>query len=487
MSMPSASRGLSRLLNAARDLPAMIAQSLNPATAADASIVDSQLDFVEGNIRRLDWALPVVGAAIMFTVHAYGIPIASIAACFAVLLLNCLVNEYFLTRAARQDEDMLARTKHRAKKIVAMTLILSGVWCVLVLSMYHPEITANRIFVVLILACTFGSLSTMFAMHVAAAASSMAVVSFCLVAIMGLNTVSGRLTLIPVGMLYILLVVNQVAAMHVRFTQTRRLEQEREDLIASLQEANIQALAAQERAMAANKAKSEFLANMSHELRTPLNAIIGFSEIMREQMFGALGHDRYCEYSRLIHNAGTHLLGLINDVLDMSKIEAGKLELHLEEFDLHTAVEECVELMGERAQAAKVELVTQLSDGTRYLFADRRAVNQMLLNLLSNAVKFTLPGGRVWVRAVRRDSRLILTVEDDGVGIAEADLRRLGNPFVQVGNQAGILHAGTGLGLALVRALAEKHAGTMHIESEETVGTTVTIELPLRTSMSAAA
>jgi signal transduction histidine kinase len=487
MSMPSASRALSRFLNAARGLPAVIAQSLNPVTPADAGIVDSQLDFVQVSIRRLDWALPLVGAAVMLTVHAYGIPIEPIATCFGVLILICLSNEYFLTRAVPHCDDILARTKQRARRIAAMTLVLSSVWCALVLSMYHSEITPNRVFVVLILACSLGSLSTMFAMHTAAAAGSMAVVAACFVTIMCLNMFSGRLTLVPVGVIYIILVVNQVAGMHVRFRQTKRLEQEREDLIASLQEANIQALAAQERAMAANKAKSEFLANMSHELRTPLNAIIGFSEIMREQMFGALGHNRYHEYSRLIHNAGSHLLGLINDVLDMSKIEAGKLELHLEEFDLHTVIGECVDLMRERAEAAKVELVTKLSEGTRYLFADRRAVKQMLLNLLSNAVKFTLPGGRVCVRAAKRDSRLILNVEDDGVGIAAADLHRLGNPFVQVGNQAGILHAGTGLGLALVRALAEKHAGSMHIESEEAVGTTVTIELPLRTSMSAAA
>jgi signal transduction histidine kinase len=487
MSMPTVSRVLSRFLNAARGLPALVAQSLDPKTPADAGIVDSQLDFVQASIRRLDWALPLAGATVMLTVHAYGISLAPIAVCFGVLILNCLFNEYLLTRPASRCNDILARTKQRARRVAGMALVLSSVWCAVVLSMYHSEITANRMFVVLVLACTLGSLSTMFAMHTAAAVGSMAVIATSLVTIMCLNMSSGRLTLVPMGGIYIILVVNQVAGMHVRFRQTRRLEQEREDLIASLQDANIQALSAQERAMAANKAKSEFLANMSHELRTPLNAIIGFSEIMREQMFGALGHNRYREYSRLIHNAGTHLLGLINDVLDMSKIEAGKLELHLEEFDLHTVIEECVDLMRERAEAAKVELVRELSDGTQYLFADRRAVSQMLLNLLSNAVKFTLPGGRIRVLTAKRDSRLILTVADDGVGIAVGDLHRLGNPFVQVGTQAGILHAGTGLGLALVRALAEKHAGSMHIESEQTVGTTVTIDLPLRTSMSAVA
>jgi two-component system cell cycle sensor histidine kinase PleC len=353
--------------------------------------------------------------------------------------------------------------------------------------MYHSEISANRLFVVLILACTLGSLSTMFAMHTAAAAGAILVMSVSLIAIMFLNSLSGRLTLLPMGAIYVILVVNQVRGMHGRFQQTKRLEQERESLIASLREANIQSMAAQERAMTANKAKSEFLANMSHELRTPLNAVIGFSEIMREQMFGPLGHNRYREYSGLIHSAGTHLLGLINDVLDMSKIEAGKLELHPEQFDLKTVIGECADLMAERAAAAKVDLATDICDAALPVFADRRAMNQILLNLLSNAVKFTLPGGRICIRATTRGSRMIFSVEDNGVGIPAADLHRLGKPFVQVHNQAGILHTGTGLGLALVRALAEKHQGSMRIQSEEAVGTTVTVELPVRASMSVAA
>ncbi|HEY4264303.1 MAG TPA: HAMP domain-containing sensor histidine kinase, partial [Micropepsaceae bacterium] len=476
--MPSVSRTLSRFVNAAHGLPSAVHRSLSPVTAAEAGIIESQLDFVQASLRHLDWALPLAGLAVMVTVRAYGIAVAPIAACFAALIVNCVLNEFLLTRRIASCGDIVADTKRRAYRIAAMALILSIVWCAMVFSMYHSEITANRMFVVLILGCTMGSLSTMFAMHTAAAAGSMLVVAASLVTILSWNMLSGRLTLLPIGAIYIVLVVNQVAGMNLRFRQTKRLEQEREDLIGRLQDANIQSMTAQERATKANKAKSEFLANMSHELRTPLNAIIGFSEVMREQMFGALGHSRYHEYSRLIHGAGMHLLGLINDVLDMSKIEAGKLDLHLEKFDLRDVIGDCLDLMGERAGAARIELVSELSGTPLPLLADRRAVSQMVLNLLSNAVKFTLPGGRICVRAANIDSRAIISVEDNGVGIAADDLHRLGKPFVQVRNQAGILHAGTGLGLALVRALAEKHAGAMRIESQETVGTTVTIELP---------
>jgi signal transduction histidine kinase len=487
MSAPSILRALDRLLRAARGLPNAIARSLNPATLRDASIIDSQLDYVQASIRRLDWALPLAGVAVMFTVHGYGIPLTPVAAGFAVLLLNCLTNEYLLTRPQSPAGDVVARVKRRARTIAWMAIVLAGAWCALILMMYHSGITANRLFVVLVLACTLGSLSTMFAMHTAAAAGAMAVMSTSLLGIMFLNSLIGRLTLLPMGAVYVVLVINQVRGMHRRFRRTKRLEQEREILIAGLREANVKSVAAEAQALAANKAKSEFLANMSHELRTPLNAIIGFSEMMREQMFGALGHANYREYSRLIHNAGNHLLGLINDVLDMSKIEAGKWELHPEPLDITTLIGECIDLMRERAAAAKVELTTDIADGPLPLFADRRAVSQILLNLLSNALKFTLPEGRVCVHAAIHGSRLNLAVEDNGVGIAKDDLDRLGNPFVQVHNQAGILNSGTGLGLALVRAFAEKHGGTMRIESQELVGTTVTIELPLHAAMAAAA
>ena len=476
-----------RFLNSARRFPRAVAASLNPSTAPDAQIVEAQLNVVQTSIRHLDWALPAAGLTIMITVHAYGIAIAPVAACFAVLVANCLLNEYLLSRKVSRSADIVSRTRQRAGTITAMALAITVVWCALVLSMYHNDIVANRLFVVLVLACTVGSLNTLFAMHTASAAAAIFVTSSSLIGILIRNTFIGRLTLLPMGIIYIVLVANQVYGMNRRFRETRRLEQERESLIASLTKANNESIAAEERAVAANQAKSEFLANMSHELRTPLNAIIGFSEVMREELFGALGNSRYRDYSRLINSAGTHLLGLINDVLDMSKIEAGKLELNPEEIDLGRVVGDCADLMRERALDARVALEVEVPDRPLLLFADRRAMNQILLNLLSNAVKFTLPGGRICVRANAIGARIVLSVEDSGVGISQTDLPRLGNPFVQARNHTGISHPGTGLGLALVRALAENHRGSMRIDSVENVGTTVTVELPVGKLISAAA
>jgi signal transduction histidine kinase len=240
-----------------------------------------------------------------------------------------------------------------------------------------------------------------------------------------------------------------------------------------------QAIVARDAAERANRLKSMFLATMSHELRTPLNAIIGFSELMHRQLFGPLGDARYREYSGLIQGAGHHLLSLINDVLDMSKIEAGKFEMNRQTFDVGEIVRECCKLMRERAERMKVKLVCEVEAAPLVIEADRRAVKQIVLNLLSNAVKFTPAGGEVRVRAQADDGTVTLAVADTGIGIPADQVARLGNPFVQVRDNAGASHEGTGLGLALVRALAEIHGGTLRIESVLGRGTTVSVTIPL--------
>ena len=468
-----------RFLDSAKRLPGAVSASLNPATAGDARIVHSQLNFVQASIRQLDWALPIAGLSVLITASAYGVAVTPIAICFAMLVTVCLGNEWLIARrlTARRQGDIAAVAKD-AKTVAIMALALTVVWCALIFSMYHHNVTANRLFVALILTASVGSLSIMFAMHAAAAVSAISVLASSLVGILILNSLNGRLTLLPIGLIYVIMVIEQAAAMNFRFQETRRLELERENLIFELRDANTESVAAEGRATAANKSKSEFLANMSHELRTPLNAILGFSEIMSDPAFAKTGSERFGEYSKLIHTAGTHLLSLINDVLDMSKIEAGKLQLHPEWLDLAKIIDECVELMRNRADAGQVGLVLDIPERPLTLNGDLRALHQILLNLLSNAVKFTLPGGTVSVRARRAGAGIALTVEDNGVGISEADLPRLGQPFVQAKNQIGVAQTGTGLGLALVRALSEKHNGSMRIESTEHVGTTVTVYLP---------
>ena len=232
-----------------------------------------------------------------------------------------------------------------------------------------------------------------------------------------------------------------------------------------------------DRAEAANRAKSEFLANMSHELRTPLNAVIGFSEVMQSGLFGPLGSDRYEEYARDIHQSGNYLLNVINDILDMSKIEAGRFTLDRESFDLCPMIKETVSMVSLQAKAKNITMETRISDSLT-VFADRRAMKQITLNLLSNAVKFTGEGGRVMVRARNMSGAVTLTIEDNGCGIPHAALRKLGRPFEQVQNQFSKNHNGSGLGLAISRSLAELHGGALKIRSREGRGTIVSVRIP---------
>ena len=239
-------------------------------------------------------------------------------------------------------------------------------------------------------------------------------------------------------------------------------------------------LAARSAAEDANAAKSVFLATMSHELRTPLNAILGFSELIRDQAFGPVGIERYVEYAGDIHASGRHLLDLITAILDISKIEAGKLELDIHRIPLRQTLEQCRHLVAPRAEGGSLTLVGELEEALPDIFADERAVRQMVLNLLSNAVKYTPVGGRVTLRAAADGSGWVeIAVVDTGIGIPEDQLDRVLRPFEQLDNSYTRGAGGTGLGLALVKALADLHGGTLHLASAVGQGTTASIRLPV--------
>jgi two-component system cell cycle sensor histidine kinase PleC len=232
------------------------------------------------------------------------------------------------------------------------------------------------------------------------------------------------------------------------------------------------------RAEEANQAKSKFLANMSHELRTPLNAIIGFSEIMESNMFGPLGSEKYREYCADIRSSGQYLLDVINDILDMSKIEAGRIRLDFEEITLDPLLAEAMRVISARAEDKRLALVSRISPDL-HLRADRRALKQIVLNLLSNAVKFTPAGGRVTVRGRATAGCIVLSIADSGIGIGKDALARLGRPFEQVESQLTKSHQGSGLGLAISKSLVELHGGRMRIRSTPGKGTLVMVRLPL--------
>ncbi len=284
----------------------------------------------------------------------------------------------------------------------------------------------------------------------------------------GLQIATGGLML-----LFALLISWIAINLHVSIRETLSLRVERGGLLDELRRAR-------DAAESASRAKSAFLANISHELRTPLNAIAGFSQIMSDQMFGRLGDERYVQYAALIHESGQHLLQLIEDILDLSKIESGSVELREQTFDAGAAIAVSAGLLTERARSGGVNLYVRIPPDLPMLHADEGRLRQIVLNLVANAVKFTPRGGSVIVAVSQRDGGdFMLKVSDTGIGIAADDLPLVMSPFVQGAESHENNLEGTGLGLPLVKLLVDLHQGTLQIESEPGEGTIATVVLPV--------
>lgn len=250
--------------------------------------------------------------------------------------------------------------------------------------------------------------------------------------------------------------------------------------ITKLKDAEAAISAAKDEAQSANRAKSEFLAHMSHELRTPLNSILGFTQVMKEQVFGPLGDEKYLDYAMNVNHSGQHLLALINDILDISKVEAGEITLEEETFDLQEAIAACIEMVTGQAGEPEDRIAFEAVTNVRHFKGDARIIKQVILNLLSNATKFT-PAEKAVTVATDLDSEgcVSIVVADEGCGIAGEDIPKILEPFGQVRHSSHQAHAGTGLGLSLSKMLTELHGGTLAIDSTLDKGTTVTLRFPL--------
>jgi len=248
--------------------------------------------------------------------------------------------------------------------------------------------------------------------------------------------------------------------------------------ITDRKEAELALIAAKEEAELASRSKTEFLANMSHELRTPLNAIIGFSQLMADEVMGPLGSARYTSYARDICSSGQHLLSIISDILDVSKLEAGKIELDEEEVEIPQIIRDLLHLVIERARALEVGIDLEVPAELPRVHADALKLKQVLLNLITNAIKFSHPGGRVLVRATIEADGMHVAVIDHGIGMDETEVKTAVTRFGQVASPWSRKHHGTGLGLPLAMGLVELHGGTLKIDSIKGQGTTVAVILP---------
>ena len=254
--------------------------------------------------------------------------------------------------------------------------------------------------------------------------------------------------------------------------------------ITDLKNAEFILMRAKDEADIANNTKSEFLAHMSHELRTPLNSILGFTQIMREERLGNLGHPRYLEYLDDVHHSGQHLLNLINDVLDISKVEAGEFFLNEDTLELKDTICACIQIIRGRPEAAPLDIIVNISPDRIYFLADERIMRQIILNLLSNAVKFTQADGKITITLEQKTGQgVCLIISDTGCGIEASDIPLVLAPFGQARTNARTSHEGTGLGLSLSKMLTELHDGTLSLASEVDVGTTITLNFPTKRSI----
>jgi two-component system cell cycle sensor histidine kinase PleC len=295
------------------------------------------------------------------------------------------------------------------------------------------------------------------------------------------------LILAAVVMLYAIQVVLDSSHISQRWDQEAQTRFSHEDLSRELEEARDEALLKRAEAEAANASKTAFLANISHELRTPLNAILGFSELIARECLGPVGSPRYKEYASDIHSSGTHLLSLINDLLDVAKIEAGRMEVEPQMVETQRTLEGALKFVMSRARDRGQTLTIAVDQSAAVLYADERALKQIVINLVSNAVKFTQDGGRIDVSAKRNSQGdFELIVADNGPGISRDKIDRVFKPFSQADNRYDRQSGGTGLGLALVRGLCELHGGRAWIESEPGKGTRAIVVLPAKVSKSSA-
>jgi two-component system, cell cycle sensor histidine kinase PleC len=454
---------------------------LNAKEERDNRIHLALLRGVVENLKSNRLVVPVFGLTIAVMFSQWVAP-ARLAGWYVQMLIG-LVPQLVVLARFPQDMSTHQDTQRWTRYLTIANLFFVANWASLGLWLWAPKSSTNHILIQVILAATLAA-------HAATTGGCRAIARPALIlylavmllvplqALGGVDTIGRIATLSVTTLLYVGFMGLVARRNHKRAYAAILVAQERDSLLAELVMAKLESDRGRENAEAASLAKSQFLANMSHELRTPLNAILGFSEMISSRIFER-DPDRTAEYAGLINSSGKHLLALINDILDLAKIEAGRWQLEENEIQLHAVADDALQLVTWRAKDNGAKLENAIDPGLEPIYADERAIKQILLNLLSNAVKFTPENGTVTAFARRgADGGMLLGVSDTGVGIALEDQGRVFDSFGQGKHDVALPDKGTGLGLAIVKGLAEAHGGRVRLESQVGKGTRVTVHLP---------
>ena len=448
-----------------------------PESEEDLRVAHAQLSAARKAMAPTSFILPIT-ATLIAIANIGWVPAVNLIVWPAVITVLCALSELKYRAFLKTNDRSPEAIRYRAKMATIIAAVLMVAWCSMVFVLWAPGVLGNQLLLIFILCASLSGWVSSGAVYLPMIYVSLPVY---LVAMTGAPILYGGRMGTILGWLdfgFWLMMAAQAFANYETSRKKIKLEWERACLIEDLKRAKEISDQARDRAEAASRAKSTFLANMSHELRTPLNAILGFSEIIKTRAFGD-SIEQYAEYGSYIHGSGHHLLTLINDILDLAKIEAGRMELRDDEVDLSHVIADAIAMMTVKAQQAGVNLIADIAKDLPRLRADERAIRQIVVNLLANAVKFTPRGGEItgFARS-EADGRIAFGVRDTGIGIGPEDHRRVFESFGQGRHDAIQADKSTGLGLPIVKGLAEAHGGSVTLESAPNQGTRITIYLP---------
>jgi two-component system cell cycle sensor histidine kinase PleC len=452
-------------------------RSVNPRTPVEAAIVADEIRLSRGTSDMSDLALPFAAALVAFACRLW-IPAVTLIGWTAAVTLVCVTGWYTGRRIEHLRHEGVDAIRKWAQMHTALVTAFLACWCSMGIFLWAPGNLLNHMFLILVLAASLAATNTLTAAHPATALAAILTHGAAMILRPMFADDSLHLVMAALCAIYCILMASQAGVVYRAARRARELQAEREDLIRDLSEAKKESDREHALAQAAGRTRAEFLSNMNHELRTPMNAILGFSELIQTRAFGN-DVEKYAEYAGIIHESGQNLLALINDMLDLAKIEGGKLSLREDRFNLSNLIRDVAHEHEAAAKANGLSLSLKIAKSIPYILADERAIRQILVNLVSNALKFTQSGGHVSAFAqVERDGRLAFGVEDDGIGIAPEDQTHVFERFGRGRHDVADAGKGTGLGLAIVKGFAQAHDGEVTLQSDTGAGTRVTVYLP---------